>query len=128
MIEQKYLLPRFSLAKFTPLYFLSFSLPLLPAPSWLHLSPFISLPPTFISSSTLLISRETVSLPSRLRTRFRPPAHRFPPFNWLRSHLWPPFSLFRGRSPRVTAPSTVTNDPRRVSWARNGFKSRSLLP
>lgn len=117
-----------SLSQNLPLY-ISFPLPLLPAPSRLHLSPFISLPPSFISSSTLLISRETVSLPSRPRTRFRPPpAHRFPPFNWLRSHLWPPFSLFRGRSSRVTAPSTVTNDPRRVSWARNGFKSRSLLP
>ena len=46
------------------------------------------------------------------RTRFRPPIHLFPPFNWLRSHLWPPLSLFRGCSPRgVTAPSTVTNDP-----------------
>lgn len=115
-----------SLAKFTSLFpFLSF-LSLYCQPRYiLSVTSFsFYFPPSFpfISSSTLLISRETVptSLPFRPRTSN-------PPFNWLRSHLWPPLSLFRGCSPRgVTAPSTVTNDPVEFRGGRNGFKSRSL--
>lgn len=89
-------------------------IPLLPTTLYSLLTSFSFYSPPFISSSTLLISRETVptSLLFRPRIRFRPPIPLFPPFNWLRSHLWPPLSLFRGCSPRgVTAPSTVTNDP-----------------